>query len=75
MRLIFFQKNNSQRVVGINDAERLSEPMSSGSNNVSLNSAPQPSRDWTKEFPEPRSLEEAEKYYVKFLVTSILQSY
>uniref|UniRef100_A0A183D707 DH domain-containing protein n=1 Tax=Gongylonema pulchrum TaxID=637853 RepID=A0A183D707_9BILA len=42
-------------------------------NNVSsLNSrsfsAIQPSRDWSEEFPAPRSLEECDKYYSKFLL-------
>lgn len=32
-------------------------------------STPRPSRDWSKEFTEPRSLAEAEKLYAMFLVS------
>uniref|UniRef100_A0A0R3RX29 OCEL domain-containing protein n=1 Tax=Elaeophora elaphi TaxID=1147741 RepID=A0A0R3RX29_9BILA len=60
-------KNAGQRASGLNDSERPSEPMSSTSTSLSPSSAPQTSRDWLKEFPEPRSLEEAERYYLKFL--------
>ncbi|VBB28042.1 unnamed protein product [Acanthocheilonema viteae] len=60
-------KNTAQRTVGLNDIERPTEPISSTATNLSPNSAPQTSRDWLKEFPEPRSLEEAELYYLKFL--------
>lgn len=52
----------------MNDTERLVEPMSSTGSGLSPSSAPQTSRDWLKEFPEPRNLEEAELYYLKFLV-------
>lgn len=63
-----FQKNAGQRATGLNDTERSTEPMSSSATDLSPSSAPQTSRDWLKEFPEPRSLEEAEQYYLKFLV-------
>lgn len=36
-------------------------------NGVSPTAAPIPSRDWSKEFPEVRSLAEAEKYYNMFI--------
>uniref|UniRef100_A0A1I7V5U1 OCEL domain-containing protein n=1 Tax=Loa loa TaxID=7209 RepID=A0A1I7V5U1_LOALO len=60
-------KNAGQCIVGLNDTERPAEPVSSTNTSLSPSSAPQTSRDWLKEFPEPRSLEEAEKYYLKFL--------
>ncbi|VDO40977.1 unnamed protein product [Onchocerca flexuosa] len=41
--------------------------MSSANAGLSPNFASQSCRDWLKEFPEPRSLEEAENYYLKFL--------
>ncbi|CAG9532969.1 unnamed protein product [Cercopithifilaria johnstoni] len=60
-------KNTGQSTIGLSDSERPAEPMSSTGTDLSPNSAPQTSRDWLKEFPEPRSLEEAELYYLKFL--------
>ncbi|VDM20087.1 unnamed protein product [Wuchereria bancrofti] len=60
-------KNNGQRPTGLNDTERPPEPMNPANSHLSPSSVPQTSRDWLKEFPEPRSLEEAETYYLKFL--------
>ncbi|KAM3717370.1 RNA polymerase II elongation factor ELL [Dirofilaria immitis] len=60
-------KNINQRIIGPNDSERPAEPINSTSAVLSPNSTSQTSRDWLKEFPEPRSLEEAEIYYLKFL--------
>uniref|UniRef100_A0A915PR47 OCEL domain-containing protein n=1 Tax=Setaria digitata TaxID=48799 RepID=A0A915PR47_9BILA len=60
-------KSTTQRPVGLNDSERPAEPVSSTNSGVSLSSTSQSNRDWLKEFPEPRSLEEAEIYYLKFL--------
>ncbi|VDO20022.1 unnamed protein product [Brugia timori] len=60
-------KNNSQRSTGLNDTERPAEPTNSANIHLLSSSVPQTSRDWLKEFPEPRSLEEAEAYYLKFL--------
>ncbi|KAK6108222.1 RNA polymerase II elongation factor ELL family protein [Brugia pahangi] len=60
-------KNNSQRSTGLNDTERPAEPTNSANIHLLPSSVPQTSRDWLKEFPEPRSLEEAEAYYLKFL--------
>ncbi|VDM96746.1 unnamed protein product [Thelazia callipaeda] len=58
---------NQPRTIAISYTDRPSEPVISRSSNIPLTSTPQVSRDWLKEFPEPRSLEEAEKYYLKFL--------
>ncbi|VDK66051.1 unnamed protein product [Onchocerca ochengi] len=60
-------KNTSQRSAELNDTERPTEPMSSTNTGLSPDFASQSCRDWLKEFPEPRSLEEAENYYLKFL--------
>ncbi|MCP9264873.1 RNA polymerase II elongation factor ELL [Dirofilaria immitis] len=57
-------KNINQRIIGPNDSERPAEPINSTSAVLSPNSTSQTSRDWLKEFPEPRSLEEAEIYYL-----------
>ncbi|VDK81350.1 unnamed protein product [Litomosoides sigmodontis] len=60
-------KNAGQRTTRLNDSERSTEPVNSTATDLLPSSAPQTSRDWLKEFPEPRSLEEAELYYLKFL--------